>query len=163
VNPPLECASCSARNGEAIFLPERRGQPRLCTDCAEEASRAPQGGADETDYTSRCLSGRAAGASGVATARPGRSPGAGAMSSLTIPALLAMIAANHCVPSSAAPIMTTKCHGKRDRAANFLEMDIRIQRDIRNYYETGWPCTTIFDHKRAPNSTVNPRRSDQIT
>src|SRR5271156_1634751 len=95
--------------------------------CAEEASRTPHRGAHETDHSSRRLSGRAAGASGVATAPPGRFPGAGAMSSVTVPALLGMIAANHCVPSSGGPIMTTKCHGGRDRAASFLEMDIRTR------------------------------------
>jgi hypothetical protein len=50
MSAPHECASCSAGNGEAVFLPQRRGQPRLYTDCAEEASRAPQGGPRSRSY-----------------------------------------------------------------------------------------------------------------
>jgi hypothetical protein len=78
------------------------------------------------------------------------------------PALLAMIQPI-IAPSSVAATMTTKCHGRRDRAASFLEMDIQTRRHIRNYYEMGWPNPTTFDHESAPNSTVNPRRSDQMT
>jgi hypothetical protein len=44
MSAPHECASCSAGNGEAVFLPQRRRQPRLYTDCAEVASRAPHRG-----------------------------------------------------------------------------------------------------------------------
>jgi hypothetical protein len=164
MSAPRECASCSARNGEAVFRPQRRGQPGLHTNYAvEEASRPPSRAANETDHTSHCLSGRATGASGVATTRPGRSPGAGAMSPLTVRALLGMIAANHCVPSSVEPIMTTTCHGKRDRAAIFLEMDIRTRRHIHNSYEMGWLHTRTFDHKPAPNPTVKSKRSNQLT
>jgi hypothetical protein len=162
MSAPRECASWGARNGEAVFTEEARAAATLHGLRRRDVA-VPSRGAHETDHTSRCLSGRAAGASGVAAARPGRSAGAGNVSSMTVPALLAMIAANHCMPPSVPPIMTRKCHGRRDRAAIFLEMDIRTLRHIRNYYETGRPNTATFDHKLAPNWTVNPRRSNQMT
>jgi hypothetical protein len=88
--------------------------------------------------------------------------GSKGMSSLTVRTLLAMIEANHCVPSSVESIMTAKCHSRRDRAAIFLEMDIRIRQYIHDCSKTG---SHSQGHSITNSRPVRPsiRRSDQMT
>lgn len=38
MSAPLECASCAARAGEAVFPCKKRGELRLCADCLAEAA-----------------------------------------------------------------------------------------------------------------------------